>query len=69
MKNIMLQLSNPSIRKKIEGLGVAVTDAAGNFRDVGSILTGMGSAIQNMPTPDERRRLMKIGAEVEHRVS
>ncbi|MDD4061994.1 MAG: phage tail tape measure protein, partial [Kiritimatiellae bacterium] len=35
MKNIMLQLSNPSIRKKIEGLGVAVTDSAGKFRDVG----------------------------------
>ena len=36
MKNIMLQLANPSIRKQIEGLGVSVTDAAGNFRDVGS---------------------------------
>ncbi|MBN1554459.1 MAG: phage tail tape measure protein [Phycisphaerae bacterium] len=60
MKNIMLQLSNPSIRKKIEALGVTVTDAAGNFRDVGSILTGMGSAIQNMPTPDKLALLNEL---------
>ncbi|MBN1123939.1 MAG: phage tail tape measure protein [Sedimentisphaerales bacterium] len=51
MKNIMLQLANPSIRKQIEGLGVSVTDAAGNFRDVGSILTGLGSAMNNLPRP------------------
>ena len=51
MKNIMLQLANPSIRKKIEALGVGVTDSAGDFRDVGSILTDLGSAMSNMPRP------------------
>ena len=57
LKNIMLQLSNPAIRKKIESLGVAVTDQAGKFRGLGSILTDLGKAMASMPSP-QRLALM-----------
>lgn len=59
MKNIMLQLANPSIRKQIKDLGVEVTDV-GKFRDVGSVLTGLGAAIKNMPTPDKLALMDKL---------
>lgn len=52
LKQVMLQLANPAVRKQIEGLGVAVTDSTGNFRDVGSILNDLGGAIAKLPRPD-----------------
>ena len=57
LKNIMLQLAQADVRKKIEALGVAVTDAQGGFRGLGDILTDLGGAMANMPRP-ERLALM-----------
>jgi len=58
MKNIMLQLADPSIRKKLEQLGVSVTNAAGEFEGVDTILGGLGTALQGLPAP-KRLEIMK----------
>ena len=58
MKKIMLKLADSSIRKKLEGLGVSVTDAAGEFKGIDQILGGLGTAIQGIPAP-KRLEIMK----------
>ena len=52
LKNIMLQLAKADVRKQVEGMGVAVTDAQGNFRGLGDILTDLGAAMADMPQAD-----------------
>jgi len=49
MKNILLRLADPAIRKQVEALGVSVTDAGGNLRNVSDILRDVGRAVEGMP--------------------
>jgi len=49
MKNILLRLADPAIRKQVEALGVSVTDAGGNLRNVSDVLRDVGQAVDGMP--------------------
>jgi len=49
MKNILLRLADPAIRSQIEALGVSVTDAEGNLRNISDILRDVGQAVEGMP--------------------
>jgi len=49
MKNILLRLADPAIRSQVEALGVSVTDAGGNLRNVSDILRDVGRAVDGMP--------------------
>jgi len=49
MKNILLRLADPAIRKQVEALGVSVTDAGGNLQNVSDILRDVGRAVERMP--------------------
>jgi len=49
MKNILLRLADPAIRSQVEALGVSVTDAGGNLRNVSDILRNVGRAVEGMP--------------------
>jgi len=49
MKNILLRLADPAIRSQVEALGVSVTDAGGNLRNVSDILRDVGRAVEGMP--------------------
>lgn len=42
-------LSNPAAVAKLKEMGVAVTDAKGNFRDFGDIMNDFRAALQKMP--------------------
>ncbi|HOQ06092.1 MAG TPA: phage tail tape measure protein [Anaerohalosphaeraceae bacterium] len=48
LKNIMLRLTDSSIRSKLKQLGVTVSNANGDFRNLADILTDLGKATQNM---------------------
>lgn len=52
IKNIMLQIANPDVRKRIASLGVSVTDAGGQLRDVADLLRDVGTAAATMPPAD-----------------
>jgi TP901 family phage tail tape measure protein len=52
LRKVMLQLADPSVRKKLEGLGVAVTGEGGEFRDLSAILSDVGVAVKDMPGPE-----------------
>ncbi len=58
MKNIMLQLADPGIRKRLKALGVATTDAGGELLNVSTVLASLGKSIGNIPKAD-RLSLMK----------
>ncbi len=53
LKNIMLRMASPSIRKEIEGQGVAVTDASGRFRNLADIMRDLGTATQKLPQAEK----------------
>jgi len=52
MKNILLRLADPAIRSQVEALGVSVTDAGGNLRNVSDILRDVGQAVEGMPNAE-----------------
>jgi TP901 family phage tail tape measure protein len=48
LKRMMLQIANPQVQETLAGMGVAVSDAGGNLRNVSAILSDVGQAMQNM---------------------
>ncbi|MEA1951480.1 MAG: phage tail tape measure protein, partial [Planctomycetota bacterium] len=52
MKNIMLKLADPNIRKQVKGLGVDVTNAAGGMRPLADVMRDIGVAVQGLPAAD-----------------
>lgn len=53
LRQILLSLADPTVRKKIADLGVSVTDAAGNLRtDLGTMLAEIGQAIARLPNAE-----------------
>jgi TP901 family phage tail tape measure protein len=48
LKNIMLRMTNSSIRSNLKQLGVTVSNANGDFRNLADILADLGKATQNM---------------------
>jgi TP901 family phage tail tape measure protein len=53
MKNILLRLADPAIRKQVEALGVSVTDSSGSLRNVSDILKEVGTAVDGMPNAEK----------------
>ena len=49
LKNVMLQIADPGVQKRLARLGVTVTDAAGKLRGVGDILADVGRAAARLP--------------------
>jgi len=60
MKNILLRLADPAIRKRVEALGVSVTDSSGSLRNVSDILKEVGSAVDGMPNAEKLAIFNKI---------
>jgi TP901 family phage tail tape measure protein len=52
LRKIMLQLIKPDVRRKIEALGVSVTDAAGNMRPINDVLRDLGVTLSQFPEGD-----------------
>jgi len=48
LKNIMLRLTDSSIRNKLKQLGVTVSNTNGDFRSLADIMADLGKATQNM---------------------
>ena len=60
MKNILLRLADPAIRKQVEALGVSVTDSSGSLRNVSDILKEVGAAVDGMPNAEKLAIFNKI---------
>ena len=58
MRKIMLKLADAGVRKKLEKLGVTVTDSAGEFLGIDKVLGSLGAAIGGIPAP-QRLSIMK----------
>jgi TP901 family phage tail tape measure protein len=61
LRQMMVALSDPGIRARIEQLGVAVTDATGGFRtDFGKMLLELGEAMKSLPAPERLALLYEL---------
>ncbi|HQL76536.1 MAG TPA: phage tail tape measure protein [Phycisphaerae bacterium] len=52
LRQIMLRLADPAVRDKLGELGVAATDAKGNLRPLGTVLSEVGKAMAKMPNAE-----------------
>jgi len=48
LRQAMLQLADPNVRRQLEELGIQAMDAAGNLRPLGQILAEVGAAMSQM---------------------
>lgn len=50
LRQILVQLADAGTRARLQEMGVAATDAAGNLRPLGDVLTDVGKAMAKLPT-------------------
>lgn len=48
LRQMMLQLANPDVQKRLAGLGITAVDAAGNMRPLGDVMVEIGKAMAKM---------------------
>jgi TP901 family phage tail tape measure protein len=60
IRNILLRMADPTIQKRLKGVGVTVADAAGKMRPIAAILRDLGAATENMPDVERLALLQDV---------
>lgn len=60
IRNILLRMADPTIQKRLKGVGVTVADAAGKMRPMAAILRDLGAATEGMPDVERLALLQDV---------
>jgi TP901 family phage tail tape measure protein len=53
LRMMMLRLVDPEVRKKLNGIGVSITDTSGAMKDATAIMQELHGALKNLPKADQ----------------